>query len=142
MAARPILVQEIADARAALAAAAALDVPVMLVSAPSGAGALGPGWWRALVARSRAEYPQVACIAVLDCGARADLVQAALRVGLTDLCYRGPPAVARKLRDIARQQGAALRRSPGEPLDLTGVVDREAACRTWLSKSGRRPAAG
>lgn len=139
---RPILVHEIADARAALRAAAALGVPVTLMSAPSGAAALGPGWWGALVSRIRDEFPQVDCIAVLDCGGRADLAQAGMRIGLADLCYRGPATIARKLRDIARQQGATLHGSMPCPLDLAGVADREAACRAWLSKSGRRPATG
>lgn len=134
----PVLVHEIADARAALEAAAALGRPVTLVSAPSGAAALGPGWWHALLAQVRSDYPGVACTAILDCGARADLVQAALRSGLHDLCFRGPAAVARKLADIAGQQGGRLHPPPRKPLDLTGVVDREAACRAWLAKAPGR----
>lgn len=133
---RAILVNDMADARAAAAAAAALGVPVLLMSAPSGAAALGPGWWRAMVLRLGAEHPQVDCTAVLDCGDRPDLVQAGLRIGLRHLCFRGPERVARKLQDMAAQYGATLHRRCGEPLDLSHVVDREAACRAWLSEGG------
>lgn len=130
---RAVLVHDIADARAALGAAAALGVPVILVSPPSGAAALGPGWWQAAIDLARADYPEADCTAILDCGARADLVQAALRIGLRDLCFRGPRATARKLAEIAAHCGATLHVRPREPLDLRGVSNREAACRAWLS---------
>jgi len=133
---RPILVNDMADARAAAAAAAAIGVPLLLVSAPSGAAALGAGWWRAMVLRLRAEYPQVDCTPILDCGDRPDLVQAGLRIGLRHLCFRGPERVARKLQDIAAQYAVTLHRRCAEPLDLTHVVDRDAACRAWLSGGG------
>src|SRR5690606_23193661 len=80
--------------------------------------------------------------AVLDCGDRADLVQAALRQGLTDLAYRGPAATARRLGDIAGQCAARLHRRLPKPLDLAGVSDRQAACRAWLSKAGGRKVDG
>lgn len=143
---RAIVIHEIADARAALAAAAALRAPVLLLSAPSGAAALGAGWWQALIRRMAAEYPDVQFTALLDCGARAELVQAALRQGLTDLCYRGPAATARRLADIAGQRGARLVRRRPQALDLMGISDRAAAARAWLSgsgpKTGPKPAAG
>lgn len=139
---RAVIVHEIADARAALAAAAELQVPVLLLSAPSGAASLGPGWWQALIRRMVLEYPDVHFTALLDCGERADLVQAALRQGLTDLCYRGPAATAGRLADIAGQSGARLARRRPPALDLMGVSDRAAASRAWLSKTGPKPAIG
>jgi DNA-binding transcriptional LysR family regulator len=137
-----VLVHEIADARAALAAARALGADTVLVSAASGAASLGAGWWQAMLRQMAADYPEVQVTAILDCGARADLAQAALRQGLVDICYRGPAAVARKLADIAGQRGARLHRRLPQALDLTGAADREAACRAWLTKKGRRRAAG
>lgn len=143
---RAVVIHEIADARAALAAAAALRVPVLLLSAPSGAASLGAGWWQALVRRMTVEYPDVQFTALLDCGTRADLAQAALRQGLSDLCYRGPAATARRLSDIADQLGARLVRRRPKALDLMGISDRAAALRAWLSgagsKTGPKPAAG
>ena len=139
---RAVAVHGIADARAALAAAAETGVPVVLVSAPSGAAALGAGWWQALIRQLAAEFPGVAVTAILDCGSRADLVQAALRQGLRELCFRGAPGVARKLAEIADQYGARLHRRLPEALDLTGFPDPAAACRDWLSKKRRNRTPG
>lgn len=133
---RAVTVHEIADARAALQAAAELGKAAVLVSPPAGAAALGAGWWQALLRQLATEYPDATVCAILDCGTRADLVQAALRQGLRELCFRGPPRVARKLADIAGQHGARLHRRLPEALDLTGFPDRAAACRAWLSKNG------
>ena len=137
-----VLVHEIADARAALAVARALGAGVVLASPPSGAASLGPGWWQGMLRQLAAEYPEVQVTAILDCGARADLAQAALRQGLADICYRGPAGVARKLAEIAARRGARLHRRLPQALDLTGVADREAACRAWLSKKRPSRAAG
>jgi hypothetical protein len=90
-----------------------------------------------MIRQMAAEYPEVQVTAILDCGARADLAQAALRQGLVDICFRGPAAVARKLAEIAARRGARLHRRLPQALDLTGVADPEAACRAWLSK--KRP---
>lgn len=139
---RAVLVHEIADARAALAAARALGDGVVLVSPPSGAASLGAGWWQAMLRLAAAEYPEVEVTAILDCGARADLAQAALRQGLAALCYRGPAGIARKLAEIAAPRGARLHRRLPQALDLMGVVDREAACRAWLSKKRPNRTAG
>lgn len=139
---RAIVIHSLADAREALGAARDLRSPVVLMSAASGAAALGPGWWQALIGRVAAEYPDVLFTALLDCGARSDLVQAALRQGLTELCFRGPAATARRLGEIAAQRGARLVRRRPPALDLLGVADPAAACRAWLSKTGPEPAAG
>lgn len=139
---RAVLVHDIGDARAALAAARALGLGVVLVSPPSGAASLGAGWWQGMLRQLAAEYPEVQVTAILDCGARADLAQAALRQGLADICYRGPAGVARKLAEIAARRGARLHRRLPQALDLTGVADRGAACRAWLSKKRPSGAAG
>lgn len=139
---RAIVIHSLADARDALGAARDLRCPVMLASAASGAAALGAGWWQALIRQMRTEYPDVRFTALLDCGARADLVQSALRQGLTDLCFRGPPAVAGRLGEIAAQGGARLVRRRPPALDLLGTADPAASCRAWLSKTGRKPPAG
>lgn len=139
---RAVLVHGIADARAALAAARALGREVVLVSPASGAASLGPGWWQAVLRQAAQECPYVPFLALLDCGARTDLAQAALRQGLADICYRGPAASARKLADIAAHYGARLHRRLPRALDLTGVDDREAACHAWLSGTRRQRPAG
>ncbi|HLB80355.1 MAG TPA: hypothetical protein VJJ77_07615 [Dongiaceae bacterium] len=123
----------LADAEAALAAAARLGVPLTLVSAPGGAESGGAGWFEAVVRRAAAAHPEVEVTAILDCGDRADLVQAALRQGLKDVCFRGPARIADRLADIARQRDARLHRRLPPALDLFGAADRAAACRRWLA---------
>jgi hypothetical protein len=130
---RPVIIHELRHARAALAAAAAARVPVELWSAPGAAAYVGAGWYDAVVRRAAAETPQARFVAVLDCADRADLVQAALRQGLKEVCYRGAPGVARRLAGIARRYGATLHRKLPLALDLLDVDDPLAACRTWLS---------
>ena len=134
---RAVIIHELADAKAALAAAADLGLPVTLLSAPGGAAYLGAGWFDAVVRQACAAFPDVATAAVLDCGDRADLVQAALRQGLKEVCFDGPADVARRLEDIARQQGAVLHRRRPPALDLFGAPDRLAACRAWLAEQRR-----
>lgn len=131
---RAVVVHSLADAEAALKAAAALHRPVVLLSAPGAAAYAGAGWFAALVARARRRHPTAAASAVLDCGRRADLVQGALRQGLEDVLYVGPRATAARLADIARQAQARLHRKRPPALDLLGLADPEAACRAWLGR--------
>jgi hypothetical protein len=126
------IIHEHAHARAALQAAVAADAQIGLWSAPGAALYAGAGWFDAMIHRAAKETPEARFIAVLDCADRADLAQAALRQGLTQICYRGTPAVARRLSDIARQYGATLHRKMPLALDLLHVDDPLAACRAWL----------
>jgi hypothetical protein len=77
-------------------------LPVVLLSAPSAASFAGCGWWRALIAAARAEYPGAAPQAgwsdLLDCGAAPGYAMSALRIGqralVLDPACPGFPAVA------------------------------------------------
>jgi len=129
---RAVIVHELADAEAALRAAEALGVPVILLSAPGAAAYAGAGWFAALIGHAGARCPQAKFTAMLDCAARADLVQAALRQGLKDVIYTGPGATAARLADIARRCGARLHPKAPPALDLFAAADRAAACRAWL----------
>jgi hypothetical protein len=130
---RAVLIHELAHARAALAAAAGLPFPIELWSAPGAAAYAGAGWFDALVRQAAREHPAAAFIAVLHCGDRADLVQAALRQGLRHVCYTGARATAVRLADIARQYRATLHRRVPRALDLLYVEDPPAACRRWFA---------
>ena len=130
---RAVIIHELAHACAALAAAAELGVPVELWSAPGAAAYAGAGWFDAVMRAAGNRVPAAVFIAVLDCHDRADLVQAALRQGLTDVCFRGPKAVAVRLADVARQYGATLHRKMPTALDLLHADDPPAACRAWLA---------
>jgi hypothetical protein len=130
---RAITVHALDQARAALAAAAALDEPVTLVSAPGAAGYAGAAWFRKVVDLAVAERPGVAVSAVLDCADKPGLVLGALRQGLTRVCFTGSKAAAAKLSAIATAQGAEVLGRRPRSLDLRGVPDPEATCRAWLA---------
>jgi len=134
MAGKAIIVHSLDQARAALAAAAALDRPVTLASAPGAAGAAGPGWFQEVVAQARAGFPQVATSAVIDCADKPGHVLAALRQGLKRVRFTGEPAVAAKLFAIAEGHGAELVTGDLAALDLRGQPRPEQACRDWLMK--------
>jgi hypothetical protein len=135
--ARGIVVCSLAEAQAALQAAGDCGVAVVLLSPPYGAASLGIGWFKAMAELARAAFPQVDAAFVLDCGDRADHVQAAFRDGLRDVCFTGPAAIRRKLEDIAAQYGARLRRRRPAALDLPAGGDAVAACRAWLAPRSR-----
>jgi len=132
MKARAVIIHELAHAHAALAAAADLGVPVELWSAPGAAAYAGGGWFDAVLRAAGNQTPAAVFIGVLDCDDRADLVQAALRHGLTHVCFRGSKAVAARLADIAHQYGATLHRKRPRALDLCAGADGDTACRAWL----------
>jgi hypothetical protein len=132
--AKAVIIHELAHARAALTAAAELGLPVALWSAPGAAAYAGAGWFSAVLTRAAAAVPTARFSGVLDCADRADLVQAALRQGLAEVCYLGPAGLARRLTDIARQHGARLHRRRPPALDLGMARDPLVACREWLAR--------
>jgi len=128
-----IVIHGLAHAEAALAAAAALGVPVTLMSAPGAASYAGPGWFRAVVEQAHAAHPGVEATALLDCGDRPGHALAALREGVTAIRFSGK--TADKIEDIAAQNGARVVRERPPALDLKEVAgDPLAACRDWLTK--------
>ena len=141
-AARAIIVHHLDHARAALAAAAACERPVTLLSAPGAAGYAGAPWFLELVARAADEQPQAEWNAVLDCADRPGHVLAALRQGASAIRFSGSKATAAKLAAIAEHYGARLETGRIKALDLRGEADPLAACRTWLGVHKQRPRGG
>ncbi len=137
--ARAIIVHELADAEAALAAAESAGVPVILLSAPGAAIYAGIGWFKALAREAARRRPEAKFQAMLDCGERADLVQAAWREAFRDVVFTGRKATADKLEEIARSRKARLHRRAPEALDLLGAEDRAAACARFLSRARSSP---
>jgi acyl-CoA reductase-like NAD-dependent aldehyde dehydrogenase len=133
MAGKAVIIHSLADARAALAAAAALGVPVTLASAPGASAYVGPAWFQELVALAAAEVPEADVEAVIDCADRPGDVLLALRLGLRRVRFTGRKAVAEKLAAIAGQSGATLVTGRLRALDLLDAADPEAACRAWLA---------
>jgi hypothetical protein len=111
-----IAVHDLAQARAALAAADELGVEVELWSAPGAAAYAGIGYLQALGQAAGRELR-------IDCGEDAGLVMAALRVGCRRLAFAGAPPVAAKLADMAAQAGADLRLDPAPPAALCAPED-------------------
>lgn len=134
---RAVIIHGLDHARAAVSAAAALGVPVRLRGAPGAAGYAGAMWFGEIVAMARAEHPDAAVEASLDCGDQAGTALAALRQGAEMIRIEGPKAVRDKVAAIAAQYGAAIDTDRREALDLFGVEDPETACREWLARDKR-----
>jgi fructose/tagatose bisphosphate aldolase len=131
-----IVIHDLEDARAALAAAAALGRPVTLVSAAGAAGYAGAAWFLRVVARAAADHPEAEWTAVLDCADHPGHVLSALRQGAKAVRYSGAKARATKLAAIAEQSGALLVTGRLKALDLRGEANPQAACRAWLDAKG------
>jgi hypothetical protein len=128
-----ITIHGLTDARAALAAAQALRVPVTLISGPGGGSYAGPGWFNAVVHEACAVFPDVSVTAILDCDDAPGHAVGAFRAGTKAVRFTGRADVAVKLRDIAASVGAELITEDVETLDLRGHRDPVAACTAWLA---------
>ena len=128
-----IVIHDLAQAIAALRAAAAARQPVTLWSAEGAGIYAGPGWFAAVERQARAAVSAAKASFILDCAERADLVQEAFRAGIKAACFTGPRRVADKLADIADQQRAALHRRRPRALDLLNASDPESATAAYLA---------
>jgi hypothetical protein len=129
-----IIVHSLEQARAAVAAAAELRVPMMLVSAAGAGGYAGPLWFTALVDAARHDHPEAAVAAVLDCADEAGTALAALRAGVTRVRFTGPEPVRLRLAEIAAALGAAIESGPVEgALDLLDRHDPKGAALAFLA---------
>lgn len=131
-AATAVIVHDLAEAKAALAAAAETGRMVAIWSAPEAAIFAGTGWFAAVERRARAANPKAAAKFVLDCGQRADLVQEAFREGIKEACFTGRASLAERLADIAAKSRARLHRRRPRALDLGETKDPGGACRRLL----------
>lgn len=137
MPAPAVLVRSLADARAALEAAAETGGVVRLESAPEAAAAGGPAWFAALVRAAAEEVPGARFEAVLDCGDAAGHAMAGLRAGLGIVRFTGRADVRRRLAGIAAKEGARIegaRRARALDLDAVPARDRAAVLRRWLER--------
>ena len=130
---RPIIVHSLAEARAAVAVAAELGVPVTLASAPEAAGYLGALWFRELVRMASEERPEAQVDALLDCGDQPGHVMSALRQGLKRVRFTGAKSTAATLGSLARQYDAEIVTGALRAHDMADQAEPETACRRWLS---------
>ncbi len=115
-----VVVHGLADVRVALAH----GLPVTLLSAEAAALYAGCGWWRALVAAARAEFPQVPIEDLLDCADASGQALAALRVGLRQLIlWPDAPGRSRVAAIVAGLGGVLLAERPAA-LDLGDPANR------------------
>ncbi|MHA1569763.1 MAG: hypothetical protein ACTSXZ_09850 [Alphaproteobacteria bacterium] len=122
-------------ARAAMEVGRGLD----LLSGPGAGAYAGAGWWAAIATETGSAFPDLVARFILDCGDDAGAAMAALRGGIGHLAFDGPPALARRVADMAAQSGAEIVDIARPTLDLGGLsrgADIAAACREWLDANG------
>lgn len=126
---------DLAQARAALEAAARADVAIVLRSAPGAAQYAGLGFLEAVFAEAQAAVPGARSTVTLDCGDDAALAHQALRHGVRDLRFSGPKALREKLAEIAGPLGAQVsaKKPPRHALDLLHSDDPAADCDAYLA---------
>ena len=130
-----IIIHSLAQAIAALTAAARAGRPVVLASAPGAGSDVGPGWFGALVRAAREAVPDARFSTLLDCGDDVGAALAAIRSEVEGVVFTGRAEVARRLADIARQHGVRfVTNRPSALLDLgddffasTEVLERRCA---------------
>jgi hypothetical protein len=115
-----VVVHSLADARLLLAHGA----PVTLLSGEAAALYAGCGWWRALTAAARAEFPAVPIADLLDCGDASGQALAAVRIGLRHLILTpDAPGRAKVAAIVAGLDGVLLAERP-PALDLADPANR------------------
>ncbi len=122
-----------AHARAALAAAAALDVSVTLISPRNFAAYGGAAYFVAMIRAAAEGSADVRYCAVLDCGRAAGHALAAFREGVACVSVRLPKDRRTRLQAIAKAYRAEVISPIRGGLDLAGAEDPERTCRAWLA---------
>jgi hypothetical protein len=129
-----VVVHGLVQARAALAPGR----PVMLLSGPGAALYAGCGWWRALIARARAEFPAVPLDDVLDCADAAGYALAAFRIGQRMIVLSPDTPGWAAVASIAEELDAVVLPARPHALDLAA---RNAMRRlpAWLAGDNAAP---
>ena len=133
-----IVVHDLAQATAALRAAAATGVPVTLWSAPGAASYAGLGFLRAVFEKAGDAVPDADHDAVVDCTDSAVLAHEALSRGFAGVAFSGRGAMRKTLQAIADGQGGRLiTAGPGRgALDLAHSGDPERESAVYLANRG------
>ncbi len=129
-----VVVHGLAHLRAVFAAARAAGKPLVAWTAPGAAGYAGVLYLKKAVEAARSDVGEAPVRVVLDCGGDAAHALGALRMGWTDIAFKGSPELREKILRIAEQMGARLVASDHAPaLDLLDESDPETACRNVLA---------
>lgn len=132
----PPLVRIHSQAQAALvlAEAAAHGRRVRLISSRGAPGVLGRAWFRRVTEEAARTHPGTLAQAATDCGDAPGHALACLEDGAKAIAVCGlAPGVLERLRSLASAQGAELWIDPQPDLDLLGLPDPAAACRTLFA---------
>lgn len=130
---RAVTVHDLEQAKIALTAAAAAGRPVILLSAPATAHAIGPLYFASLVRAARAAVPEVVSASILDCHKAAGRAMAAMRMGFDAVVYVGSPETVEKLSDIGEPYRCEVLTERPESLDLHDQSDPDEALRKWFA---------
>jgi hypothetical protein len=129
------IVHTLAQAKAALTAAAETGIAITLESPPDAVRSLGADYFLALVAAARSAMPTADNTAVLDCGRAPGSALAALRAGAEAVRLDAKSDVMARVADIAAQLGARVESEPAAAaLDLNETPDPLAAARAFIRK--------
>jgi hypothetical protein len=115
-----VVVHSLADARRVLVHGA----PVTLLSGEAAALYAGCGWWRALTAAARAEFPVVPIADLLDCGDASGQALAAVRIGLRHLILSADAPGRAKVAAIVDGLCGVLLAERPPALDLANPANR------------------
>jgi hypothetical protein len=114
-----IVIHSLAQAIAALKAAARAGRVVVITSPPGAGSYVGPGWFREVVASTRETVPAARFSAFLDCSDDVGAALAAIRSEVEGIVFTGRADVALRLADIASQHRVRFLTSrPAPALDL------------------------
>ena len=131
---KTITIHSLEHACAALSAATRLSCPVILQSAPGGAGNLGAMVFIQVITQATRQYPQARFIAILDCADDAGLALNALRNGVKYISVDLDGQALMRISDIAQQSGAAVMEINPLALDLKDVNCSVTVISDWLMK--------
>jgi len=130
-----LIVHNLAQAEAALRAAAECGTPVILESPPDAARYLGAPYFRAMIEAARAAVPAAEWESVLDCGDAPGLALEAIRQGVRAVRLAAEADVFARVADIAAQSGVRIEIGPPPVGALDLGLDRDSgnAVRRFLA---------
>lgn len=115
------------DLRAAMRA----DLPITVLSAPGAALYAGAGWWRALIALARREFPDATMTDLLDCADAPGRALEAIRIGQRGLVLSPAAPGFAAVAAIAAEHGGIVLPDRPPALDLA-ARDGRRRLSLWL----------
>ncbi len=131
---RAVIVHDLPQALAALAAAQKLNQSIRLHTPPGAASCAGAGYFQKIAELAQRQYPDVDAVFILDCGTSTGQALGAIRTGWKHIRLEAKRATLAKVADIADQAGAILDDGKMPALDLLETPDPETAAIAWLQR--------